>query len=64
MSPEIYLHEHHDFFDLIRVVAGERRIDPIWLRRIIGLCTLFMGSKKPDTIFSLKEEPLFPRGSS
>ena len=28
MSPEIYLHERHDFSDLIRVVAGERRIDP------------------------------------
>lgn len=28
MPSKIYLHEHPDFTDLIRVVAGKRKIDP------------------------------------
>ena len=28
MPSEIYLHQHADFADLIRVVAGKLRIDP------------------------------------
>ena len=54
MSPEIYLHEHHDFSDLIRVVAGERRIDPYLVEKDYWLVHSLYGLQKAGYNFQLK----------
>ncbi len=54
MSPEIYLHERHDFSDLIRVVAGERRIDPYLVEKDYWLVHCLYGLKKGGYNFQLK----------
>jgi hypothetical protein len=54
MSPEIYLHEQHDFSDLIRVVAGERRIDPYLVEKDYWLVHSLYGLQKAGYDFQLK----------
>jgi len=54
MSPEIYLHEYHDFFDLIRVVAGERRIDPYLVEKDYWLVHSLYGLQNAGYVFQLK----------
>ena len=54
MSPEIYLHEYHDFSDLIRVVAGERRIDPYLVEKDYWLVHSLYGLQKAGYNFQLK----------
>ena len=54
MSPEIYLHERHDFSDLIRVVAGERRIDPYLVEKDYWLVHSLYGLQKAGYDFQLK----------
>jgi hypothetical protein len=54
MLPEIYLHEHHDFSDLIRVVAGERRIDPYLAEKDYWLAHCLYGLKRAGYDYQLK----------
>ncbi len=62
MSPEIYLHEHHDFFDLIRVVAGERRIDPYLVEKDYWLVHSLYGLQKAGYDFQLKDGTSLSKG--
>ena len=36
--PRDYLHNHSQFADLIRIVAGEKGIDPALVEKTIGSC--------------------------
>ncbi len=48
------LHEYHDFSDLIRVVAGERRIDPYLVEKDYWLVHSLYGLQKAGYNFQLK----------
>ena len=54
MPPEIYLHQHPDFPDLIRVVAGERKIDPYLAEKDYWLMHCLYGLKRTGYDFQLK----------
>lgn len=54
MSPEKYLHDHPNFFDLVRIVAGERSIDPYLVEKDYWLSHSLYGLKKAGYDFQLK----------
>ncbi|MGB9152140.1 MAG: nucleotidyl transferase AbiEii/AbiGii toxin family protein [Alphaproteobacteria bacterium] len=54
MPPEIYLHQHSDFSDLIRIVAGERKIDPYLAEKDYWLMHCLYGLKHAGYDFQLK----------
>jgi hypothetical protein len=54
MPSKIYLHEHPDFTDLIRVVAGERKIDPYLAEKDYWLMHCLYGLKQAGYEFQLK----------
>ena len=53
MPSKIYLHEHPDFSDLIRVVAGERKIDPYLAEKDYWLMHCLYGLKQAGYEFQL-----------
>jgi nucleotidyltransferase AbiEii toxin of type IV toxin-antitoxin system len=54
MPSKMYLHEHPDFTDLIRVVAGERKIDPYLAEKDYWLMHCLYGLKQAGYAFQLK----------
>ena len=54
MPSKMYLHEHPDFTDLIRVVAGERKIDPYLAEKDYWLMHCLYGLKLAGYEFQLK----------
>jgi hypothetical protein len=54
MPFEIYLHQHADFADLIRVVAGQRRIDPYLAEKDYWIMHCLYGLKHAGYDFQLK----------
>ena len=54
MPSEKYLHQHPDFSDLIRVVAGERKIDPYLAEKDYWLMHCLYGLKEAGYDFQLK----------
>ena len=54
MPTEIYLHQHADFADLIRVVAGKRRIDPYLAEKDYWIMHCLYGLKLAGYDFQLK----------
>ncbi|WP_347987648.1 nucleotidyl transferase AbiEii/AbiGii toxin family protein [Methylomonas sp. AM2-LC] len=54
MRSKIYLHEHPDFTDLIRVVADERKIDPYLAEKDYWLMHCLYGLKLAGYEFQLK----------
>jgi len=54
MSPEIYLHEHPEFFDLVRVMAGQKKIDPYLAEKDYWLMHCLYGLQQAGYDFQLK----------
>ncbi len=54
MPPEIYLHEHPEFSDLIRIVADRRKIAPYLAEKDYLLMHCLYGLKKAGYDFQLK----------
>lgn len=54
MPPERYLHQHPDFIDLIRIIAGERKIDPYLAEKDYWLMHCLYGLKRAGYDFQLK----------
>ena len=54
MPAKIYLHQHPEFSDLIRVVAGEKNIDPYLAEKDYWLMHCLYGLKKAGYDFQLK----------
>ena len=54
MPPEIFLHEHPEFSDLVRIVADQRKIDPYLAEKDYWLMHCLYGLKKAGYDFQLK----------
>lgn len=54
MPPEIYLHDHPEFSNLIRIVAAEKKIDPYLAEKDYWLMHCLYGLKKAGYDFQLK----------
>jgi len=54
MPPEKYLHDHAEFSDLIRVMAGQKKIDPYLAEKDYWLMHCLYGLKRAGYDFQLK----------